>query len=127
MFSCLSRNSDYRHIAIDPYQRRNYGYAGLETVKLSGYNQIQLIEERSDISLPALIRDYEGQMDLAFINGLHTSDATLSDMMTSLHLLRVGGVLVIDDCRIPPIAKAVTFKIIPAFERLEVVQITPVI
>jgi predicted O-methyltransferase YrrM len=102
-------NPDYQHIAVDPYQGIDYSYSGIETVKSCGYNNIRLIEERSDTALPALIHKYEGKVDLAFIDGLHTFDATLCDMMMCLRLLRVGGVMIIDDCRMPPVAKAVSY------------------
>jgi predicted O-methyltransferase YrrM len=102
-------NPEYQHIAIDPFQSMDYNCTGIETVKKCGHNQIQLIEERSDKSLPSLLEHYEGKVDVVFIDGLHTFDATLFDIMMALRLLRVGGVIIIDDCRMPPIAKAVAY------------------
>lgn len=46
---------------------------------------------------------------MIFVDGFHTFDATLCDMMMGLRLLRVGGVMIIDDCRMPPVAKAVAY------------------
>lgn len=103
-----SRNSDYHHIAIDPFQSRDYKLAGVETAKACG-TSIQLVEEVSDLALPDLVRKDKGQADIVFIDGLHTFDATLNDMMSCLKLLRVGGLMIIDDCRMPPVAKAVAY------------------
>ena len=63
------------------------------------------IEEGSELALPGLLR--EGQcFDLAFIDGLHTADQTLLDFYFLDRMLRVGGVIVIDDVNSPAVNKA---------------------
>jgi len=45
------KNHNYYHIAVDPYQGRDYGFAGVHTVKAVGQDKFRLFEERSDIEI----------------------------------------------------------------------------
>jgi predicted O-methyltransferase YrrM len=56
------------------------------------------ISEKSYISMPILLKTYnEEYFDFIFIDGWHTFDYTLIDFFYSDKLLRIGGVIIIDD------------------------------
>jgi predicted O-methyltransferase YrrM len=105
--AATSSNPDYQHTVIDPYQGRDYQYRGLQIVERSCTVSLALIEERSEYALPRLASTESASYDLAFIDGWHTFDSTFIDICFCLRLLKVGGYLIMDDCRMPPVAKAV--------------------
>jgi len=99
-----------RHYAIDPFQRgqwRGAGLRALERAQLRDY--VELLEERSELALPKLLHAHESSFDLIFIDGWHTFDHTLLDCFYSLRLLRVGGILVVDDCDMSSVGKAISY------------------
>jgi hypothetical protein len=64
-----------------------------------------------------LVQEKEGQFDFVFIDGWHTFDHTLIDCFYATRLLRVGGILVIDDVSFPAIKRVVDFfKTYPCYE-----------
>ena len=76
-----------------------------------------LIEVKSEFALPRLLEKNEGQFDLIFIDGWHTFDHTLLDCFYATRLLKVGGVLVIDDVSFPSVRRVVDFlKNYPCYE-----------
>lgn len=99
-----------KHFAIDPNQKSQYDDIGLymiEKCKLKKY--LTFIEEKSYIALPGLLRKYKGQFDLIYIDGWHTFDYTLIDFFYSDKLLKVGGLIVIDDVKHKPVKKCVYY------------------
>lgn len=86
------------HTIIDPFQNTNYNGLGVHHLNKAGIDFYEWVEEKSEFALPKLAKERPGTFDLAFIDGMHTFDHTLIDAFYSLRLLRVGGVLVIDDC-----------------------------
>ena len=53
---------------------------------------------RSAPALAALIaQEGECTMDFIYVDGSHTAPDTLSDLVMAFHLLKVGGVMVVDD------------------------------
>jgi predicted O-methyltransferase YrrM len=110
----LQVREDTRHYVIDPNQRRSVcgecwdgvGIGNLERAGFAGI--VRLIEKPSHLALPEL--EAAGvQVDFAFIDGWHTFDFTLVDFFYVDHLLRVGGIVVFDDCNWPAIRKACRF------------------
>jgi len=103
-----------RHIAIDPYQYRDpYGRApegaGIENLQQAGFGEIvELIEKPSYQALPALEADGT-QIDFAFIDGWHTFDFTLVDFFYIDRMLRVGGIVALDDANWPSVQKVCRF------------------
>lgn len=59
--------------------------------------------------MPALAADRAGDFGLVFIDGLHTFDQTLVDLFYADQLLVDDGIVVIDDCALASVAKAVCF------------------
>lgn len=67
------------------------------------------IEELSEIALPRLLKEREGDYDLVFVDGWHTMDHTLLDCFYGTRLLRTGGYLVVDDMILPPVRRAMAY------------------
>ncbi|MET0386015.1 MAG: class I SAM-dependent methyltransferase [Polyangiales bacterium] len=99
-----------QHYVIDPFQMSQWHGAGVRALERAGLRQYAtLIEERSEVALPKLLAQHENTFDLVFIDGWHTFDHTLIDCFYSLRLLAVGGLLVIDDCDMASVGKAVAY------------------
>jgi predicted O-methyltransferase YrrM len=96
------KNSGIRHTIIDPNQfgKANGSWEGIgaENLKRVGFikgRNYRLIEKSSVYALPRLVPNME--IDVALIDGWHTFDYTLIDVFYCLEMLRVGGVLIVDD------------------------------
>lgn len=99
-----------RHYVIDPFQMVQWRGAGLKALERAGLRElVTLVEARSEIALPRLLEKHEGTFDLIFIDGWHTFDHTLLDCFYALRLLSVGGMLLIDDCDMASVGKAVAY------------------
>jgi predicted O-methyltransferase YrrM len=102
----LEKTPYTRHIVIDPNQ---YGQAldgiGMSNLRRAGHGEIiELLNEPSHQALPRL--EAEGlKIDFAFIDGWHTFDYTLIDFFYIDRLLKVGGVVALDDTNMPGIRK----------------------
>ena len=96
-----------RHIAIDPFQFSQWRGIGIRNIELAGYRHlVELREELSEIALPKLLSE-RTVLDLALIDGWHTFDHALVDFFYINKMLRVGGVLVLDDSWMPAIGKLI--------------------
>ena len=94
----LRENGGRRHIAIDPNQSTHWAGIGLENVRKAGFaDLLELKEAPSYLALPQLVAEGT-QIDFAYIDGWHTFDYALVDFFYFDLLLRVGGVVAIDDC-----------------------------
>jgi predicted O-methyltransferase YrrM len=105
-----------RHTIIDPNQygdeKEHWEGIGAENLKRVGFvkgRNWRLIEKTSTDALPELARKLK--LDMALIDGWHTFDYTLIDIFYCLQMLRVGGILIVDDKKwrsISSVAKYVT-------------------
>jgi predicted O-methyltransferase YrrM len=92
-------------ISIDPNQSTQWKNVGISQIKRAKLSKLHtLIEEKSEIALPSLLKDMEQNnkvcaFDMIFIDGLHLFDHTLIDIFFSTKLLKIGGVLIIDDIK----------------------------
>lgn len=107
------QTSDSLHTAIDPNQTLEGAYGwygiGLESVKRAGYSdRFHLIEQPSHLALPQLLAAGE-QYDFILIDGWHSYDYTFIDYFYSDLLLKDGGILVIDDWRMPQVYQVTRF------------------
>lgn len=106
----LGNNRGKHHWAIDPFQTTQWKSLGLYNVKQVGYDKhLTLIEEPSDIALPAMVHKHQGSFDVILIDGWHTFDATLVDAYYACKLLRTGGYLIIDDLWMPSIKQVLSY------------------
>jgi Methyltransferase domain len=81
-----------------PTNSRSGGGIGLENVRRSGFaDLLELRETPSYLALPRLIEEGT-QIDFAYIDGWHTFDYALVDFFNIDIMLRVGGIVAIDDC-----------------------------
>ena len=117
--SALAGKESPRHIIVDPYQNTEWHGVGIANLRRAGYDFFELIERPSEFALPDIVEDQAGDYDLVFIDGWHTLDQTLLDLYYANRLVRQGGYIVVDDCRMPSVARAVSYvSRYPAYERL---------
>ena len=111
LFICLSAEGrcNFSHTIIDPFQFSQWKGIGVNNLKLAGVQNYKLVEKKSEFALPELLEKGEGKFDFIFIDGWHTFDHTLVDCFYSTRLLRVGGILVIDDVAYPSVARVVNY------------------
>ena len=86
-------------ISIDPCQTEQWKNMGLKLIKeVSLSKNHTLIEEKSYTALPKLLEEYgEGSFDFIFIDGWHTFDYTLVDFFYADLLVKVDGMIIVDD------------------------------
>jgi|YelNatPaOPRAMG01_1025707.scaffolds.fasta_scaffold69314_2 predicted O-methyltransferase YrrM len=118
LYICMALNEEEEkhHTIIDPMQSSdwaNIGKANLDRAKIDFY---ELIEQPSEIALPDLLSKHK-QYDLGFIDGWHTFDHTLIDFFYLNRLIKVGGIIIIDDISFPGIKKLMRYILnYPAYE-----------
>jgi predicted O-methyltransferase YrrM len=119
------KNSRICHTIIDPNQfgkgEGHWNGIGAENLKRVGFiksKNWRLVEDTSIAALPALLKKYKsGWLDVALIDGWHLFDYTLIDLFYCLEMLRVGGILIIDDKRMKAI-KAVGKYVVRAYPHI---------
>jgi predicted O-methyltransferase YrrM len=107
----LQRLGGGRHVAIDPFQTAENGWAGrgLQALRASGVDKfLELIEEFGYLALPRLVREGR-RFDFILIDGWHSFDYTLIDVFYSDLLLADGGILAIHDTAWPAVYRACRF------------------
>jgi predicted O-methyltransferase YrrM len=106
------------HIIIDPFQSTDWQNVGINNLSKAGLSNYRLIENPSEFALPKLVQDGV-KVDLAFIDGWHTFDHTLVDFFYINRLLKVGGVVVVDDVSMPSVKKVMRMiHTYPAYQYL---------
>lgn len=119
LFICealLKNGAGGRHVAIDPYQfvgldqhLTQFGGAGLGALEEAGVRDlVEFYEEESQIVLPRLL-DERARFDFAFLDGNHRFEGVFLDLIYSGRLLKVGGIVFVDDTQLPGVNKAVNF------------------
>jgi predicted O-methyltransferase YrrM len=99
MLLALKKNSNANKKldSIDPFQStqwKNFGVKLVKSIKMEKYHT--LYEDKSYNVLPDLLEKKQ-IYDFIFIDGWHTFDYTLLDFFYSDLILKVGGIIVIDD------------------------------
>jgi predicted O-methyltransferase YrrM len=97
------------HVIIDPKQLDVWHGVGIAHLRRAGIAYFNLICESSELALPDLLHNHAESFDLIFIDGWHTFDHTMLDMFYANRLVRVGGYIVIDDCKWESVAAAVSY------------------
>jgi len=105
------KNTGISHTIIDPNQfgagEGHWDGIGVENLRRVGFvkgRNYRLLQESSIIALPDLLRKHgAGWLDVALIDGWHLFDYTLLDVFYCLEMLKVGGILIVDDKRMKAI------------------------
>lgn len=105
-------NTGISHTIIDPNQfgtgEGHWDGIGVENLRRVGFTKgrsFRLVEETSISALPALLRKHGSEwLDVALIDGWHLFDYTLLDIFYCIEMLRVGGILIVDDKRMKAIS-----------------------
>ena len=99
-----------RLISVDPNQTSE-GACGLTSVLRADLGHLhQLLEKPDYVALPKLLESGM-QVDMAYIDGWHTFDYTLLDFFYIDKMLKVGGVVIFNDCGWPAVFKAMRFVV----------------
>lgn len=98
-------------ISIDPYQKTQWKSEGINLIKKYNLQKNhKLIQKKSYEALPKLLeKEGDCSFDFIFIDGWHTFDYTLVDFFYSSLLLKVGGLIVIDDALHPGVQKCIKY------------------
>lgn len=113
----LRGRANASHTIVDPWQMGPWHGVGITHLNRAGIDFFRLIPEGSELALPTLIRGESGTFDLVFIDGVHTLDHTLLDLFYANRLIRVGGYIIVDDCRFRSVSAAISyFNNYPSFE-----------
>lgn len=85
-------------ISIDPNQSGHWNKMGIKLIENSGLTKWHtVIEDKSYMAMPELLKTEESKYDLVFIDGWHTFDYTLIDFFYADKLLKIGGMIIVDD------------------------------
>jgi predicted O-methyltransferase YrrM len=121
--SAIHGTNDCHHTIIDPFQSTDWKNIGKLNLERAGINYFDIIEEPSEIALPKLLSAGK-KYDFGFIDGWHTFDHTLVDFFYLNRLIKVGGIIAIDDVGYPGINKVVRYIMkYPCFELIGNVNI----
>ncbi len=94
---------------IDPHQALHWENLGLLNIERAGFSQLlTLLEEQSQRALPRLASSGH-KFDFAYVDTTKLFDAVLIDAFYIVSMLRIGGVIVFDDCNWPGVRKVVRF------------------
>jgi predicted O-methyltransferase YrrM len=95
------------HTIIDPFQHTQWQGIGIANLTKAGFHNWELIEKRSEHALPELEAKDTASYDLVLIDGWHTFDHTLVDTFYATRLLKVGGILIVDDVNFPAVRSVI--------------------
>lgn len=113
LFICdaLAEVGAKKHYIVDPNQSTEWQGIGLENLQRAGHGQlVELRELPSLVALPQLLE--EGvRLDFCFHDGWHVFDQTLCDFVYIDKMLRVGGLLAVDDCTWPSMRKFLRYVV----------------
>jgi len=107
----LTGNPNPKHVTLDPWQLSGYANRGLEILDQAGVKPlVEFHNEKSQLALPQFLKEGR-QFDLAFVDGNHRFDAVFLDLYYLGHLVRKGGIIILDDYDLPGIKRAAAFFI----------------
>ncbi len=95
----ILNNPNTKLISIDPFQKRDFNNEGLRFIKYLGLDgRHTFVNKKSYEALPEILeKDGNKTFDFIFIDGFHTFDYTLVDFFYSDLLLKIGGIIIVDD------------------------------
>ena len=94
---------------VDPFQCTAWSNVGIVNIERAGYSGMAThFEEHSQTLLPYLLRQ-GARFDFVYVDTTKVFDAVLLDAYFATRLLRVGGVVVFDDCSWPGVRKVMRY------------------
>jgi predicted O-methyltransferase YrrM len=100
---------EFRHVAIDPYQRTIWGGVALHSISMEGFSDhFRCYEEESSSALPRLC-DERQEFQIIDIDGSHLFEDVFLDFAFTVRLLPIGGICLFDDCSDPHVQKVIRF------------------
>lgn len=75
----------------------------------------EVVMGNSAATLPARWEATQERPDLFFVDGDHTEAATKRDLQHAVNIVRPGGIVMVDDIRLPPVRKAL-ISVVPEKE-----------
>lgn len=118
------RNPTFRHLVIDPFQKTQWNDIGIANMQRSGFSaRVTIYEDLSHQVLPELLHQ-KVQLDFAYVDSTKVFDTLMVDLYYLIRMLKVGGIVVLDDCNYPGVRLLSRFlavhpslKLIGAFNR----------
>jgi predicted O-methyltransferase YrrM len=96
-------------VAVDPFQSTQWDNAGRAAVARAGLTDLVTVREAASyLALPALVGE-GAQFDAVFVDGMHLFDYTLVDLFYADLLTRPGGVVLLDDIRMPAVGQTLDY------------------
>ena len=106
---CSSGSTNVSHIIIDPFQTTAYDNVGWDVIKDAGLaDHTTLVDEPSSVALARLVADGI-VVDAAFVDGSHRFHEVFVDMYFLRKLVRLGGLIILDDAEWPSVAAALRY------------------
>jgi len=106
---CSVAGTGAQHIVIDPFQETAYESVGRNALIAADLAaQTTFFAEPSSIALARLAADGYSA-DAAFVDGSHRFHEVFVDLYFLRKLVRPGGLIVLDDASLPPVATAVRY------------------
>lgn len=95
-----------KHIVIDAFQSDLFKSIGLNNLHNAGFEDlVEFHESPSCTVLPKLEREGT-KIEFAFLDGAHSFEGVFVDIFHTDRILRVGGILAIDDTHFPTVLEA---------------------
>jgi predicted O-methyltransferase YrrM len=106
-------NLNTKLISIDPNQDTQWNNYGVKLLNEFNFNtRHKLYKLKSYVALPKLLKKKgNNYFDFIFIDGFHTFDYTLIDFFYSNLLLKINGIIIIDDAMHSGVKKCVDYII----------------
>jgi predicted O-methyltransferase YrrM len=109
----LNKKTNIKHTIIDAFQiqKDKYNNFGLNILAKAGLDKIiEFHGEKSHFVLPKLLKE-DRKFDFGFIDGCHLFDYVFLDLFYLSKLIKMGGIIFMDDYDNVAIRKAVSFFI----------------
>lgn len=104
-------NPKVKLTSLDPFQKTQWKNNGVNFLKEYNFDKRHtLYELKSYVGLPKLLEKYSNNYyDFIFIDGYHTFDYTLLDFFYANLLLKLNGIIIIDDAKHSGVKKCVQY------------------
>lgn len=95
-----------RHIVIDPFQSDSFQNIGLNNLYSAGFQDLVEFHESPSCTVLPELEATGTRIEFAFVDGAHSFEAVFVDMFYVDRILRVGGIVAVDDTHFPAVFEA---------------------